>query len=74
MKIKNYFIVRVEGIAPVFLEYRVLAEDPEGALEEYKKGRVTLESAPKVVQTKVQRHNVSVKDLKTGLVKQFGKS
>lgn len=45
---KEYFTVKVEGLVPATLTYKVYAASPEEAVDIVKSGRATIYEAPKL--------------------------
>lgn len=68
-KVPQHYILKVEGIAPVIAEYRVLAIDEDDALEQFKKGKIVRQEAPiRILPHQIKPKKISVRDQLTGLI------
>lgn len=69
-KVKRPFIITIEAIAPVRLEYRVLADSEEAAYDDYNKHSARMpQYRPPVIDTlRLKKLKISIKDLFTGQV------
>ena len=67
-KQKNWFIVRIEGIAPVIVEYRVHAFDEDEAFDiiNQRPQQAKLQSQPRIDFVRIKKLRVSIKNLLTG--------
>lgn len=67
---KKYFEVKLEGMAPVILTYRIYAENEEEAYKIIDKSphMAKLTSQPIIDMPRVRRRKISIKDLTTGLI------
>ncbi len=70
-KSKQWYQVRIEGTAPVVVEFRVFAENEDEALKLVESGariNVYRLNRPDVNLTKMRKNRVSIKDLLTGMI------
>ena len=70
-KKKRWFRVRLEGVAPVVVEFQAFAEDEDQAFEMVEKkslGYVQMLEKPSVDIAKMKKSRVLIKDLTTGLI------
>lgn len=68
---KQWFLVRIDGVAPVSIEYRIFAETEDAAFELAVKGaapNVYLNNKPHISIPKLQKKKVSIKNLLTGWI------
>lgn len=69
---KSYFNVKIEGTAPIVVEYRVLAEDEDMAFEMIDKRHmisgVQQLGPPHVDLRKINKKRVTIKNIMTGMI------
>lgn len=67
-KQKQWFQVRIEGMAPVTVEYRVMALDEDEAFQLVEQGRALPLDKPRVDTRRLQKSKVLIKNLFTGWI------
>lgn len=71
---KKWFEIKVEGIVPITITYRVFTEDEDKAFEEYMQGKATLLEKPRLDLRQIKRRRVSIRNITSALfnwVKKF---
>jgi len=64
---KSYYLVEIEGLVPVTLKYRVLAENSEEAINEHKNSPL-LEN-PNIKMSKIKKVHAKVYEMTTSQLK-----
>lgn len=67
---KQWYSVRVEGMAPVTVEYRVYAENEDDAFNIFQTSPqyVQLQDRPRIDHRKIIKKRVVIKNLLTGMI------
>lgn len=66
---EKYYLVKVEGLIPAKLKFRVLATSPEHALEVYNKGSAQLTSAPEFQIKQIKKTLAIIYDWGTHMIR-----
>ena len=69
-KQKKWFMVNVEGLAPVTVQFRVFAEDEEQAFEALERHphAIQMDGRPHIDMKRMAKKQVSIKNLMTGMI------
>jgi len=67
---KSWFLVRMEGTAPVVMQFRVLAENEDEAFKmvETRPDQIWPQGPPDVNMKHMQKRKVSIKNTLTGMI------
>ncbi len=69
-KQKQYYSIKVEGLAPIIAEFRVLAEDEEEAYRMFEKQPYMVQplSPPKPDMRKLIKKKITIKNMLTNMI------
>lgn len=67
-KQKQWFLITIEGNAPVSVQFRAFAEDEDQAFDMFEKGMVQMDGRPQIDVRRIHKRKVSIKNLLNGLI------